>query len=195
MNKLRLIDKINIWRRKMRWNKQYQKGKWDYLNNDTEEVRYIQIIDFIKKHGIENPTILDLGCGEGILNEKLSTYNYNHILGVDYSKVSIKNANNKNIPKSKFIVADLHDYEPKGMFDIIIFNEAFYYIHESVRAKVLKVMLKHLKQDGILISSIYKEGTGCWEYFDIDELQKLDFVTVNSKKPDTYWKTGVYKKL
>ena len=33
MKKLSLKDRFHHWRRKMRWNRQYKKGKWDYLNN------------------------------------------------------------------------------------------------------------------------------------------------------------------
>ena len=86
-------------------------------------------------------------------------------------------------------------YTPPQEFDVIVFNEAFYYINDAVRAKVLKRILGKLKQGGILINSIYKEGVGCWEYFDNPELEQLDFTTVKTKKEGTYWKVGVYRKL
>ena len=44
MKKLSLKDRFHHWRRKMRWNRQYKKGKWDYLNNDREHLRYQQIL-------------------------------------------------------------------------------------------------------------------------------------------------------
>ena len=88
----------------------------------------------------------------------------------------------------------MHYYKPPQEFDVIVFNEAFYYINDNVRAKVLNRILGKLKHGGILINSIYKEGVGCWEYFDIPELEQLDFSKVTSKKESTYWKVGVYKK-
>ena len=47
MAKLSIIDKFHHWRRKRRWNKQYKKGKWDYLNNEREAVRYNKIVEYV----------------------------------------------------------------------------------------------------------------------------------------------------
>ena len=92
-----------------------------------------------------------------------------------------------------FQVADLHYYTPPQEFDVIVFNEAFYYINDNVRAKVLNRILGKLKQGGILINSIYKEGVGCWEYFDIPELEQLDFSKVTLKK-NHLLESRVYRK-
>lgn len=192
---LSLIDKFHIWRRKMRWDRQYKKGKWDYLKNEIEAYRYHKIIEFIKAYGSTNPSILDLGSGEGVLNEHFIDFDYSHFEGVDYSKVSIDKANKKNLKNSTFTVADLHHYEPNRMYDVIIFNEAFYYIQDSERARVLNTILNHLNIGGTLIASIYKEGTGCWEYFDIDQLEQLNIEKVDPPKEGTYWKVGAFKKL
>lgn len=195
MSKLSLIDQFHIWRRKNRWNRQYKKGRWEYLKNDVEAPRYAKIVEAIKHHSKANPSILDLGAGEGVLRLRLDEEAIGYFLGVDFSKVSIKSATKCNFNNADFQVADLHYYTPPQEFDIIVFNEAFYYINDAVRAKVLKRILGKLKQGGILINSIYKEGVGCWEYFDNPELEQLDFTTVKTKKEGTYWKVGVYRKL
>ena len=70
----------------------------------------------------------------------------------------------------------------------------FYYINHSVRTKVINRILAKLKKDGILITSIFKEGPGCWKYFEIPELEQLEFSKVDSEKGTAYWKLGVYKK-
>jgi trans-aconitate methyltransferase len=192
---MNILDKFHNWRRKMRWNKQYRGGRWESLKRDIEHARYTKIIDLIKTHGASNPSILDLGSGEGVLNEKLNGFNFSYFLGIDFSSVSIKKANAKKFPNSEFEVADLHFFKPKKTFDIIIFNEAFYYIHNAKKEDVLKTMINHLNPGGILITSIYREGPGCWEYFDRATLKQLDFVTVKTKEEKTYWKIGAYKKL
>ncbi|RKE92357.1 class I SAM-dependent methyltransferase [Ichthyenterobacterium magnum] len=192
---MNIIDKFHNWRRKLRWNKQYKSGRWDNLKSHTEAVRYKQIISFIKTYGKANPSIMDLGAGEGVLNEKIIDLEYSYFLGMDFSSVSIKKANKKKFQNSEFIVADLHTFKPIKQFDIIVFNEAFYYIHNTEKENVLKTMINSLNPDGILITSIYREGTGCWEYFERDTLKQLDFVTVKTNDEKTYWKIGVYKKL
>ena len=195
MNKLSLLDQFHIWRRKIRWNRQYKKGLWEYLKNNVEAPRYAKILESIKQDATAQPSVLDLGCGEGVLRLRLENETIGYFLGVDFSKVSIKTATKYNFKNSDFQVADLHYYKPPQEFDVIVFNEAFYYINDNVRAKVLNRILGKLKHGGILINSIYKEGVGCWEYFDIPELEQLDFSKVTSKKESTYWKVGVYKKM
>ena len=195
MNKLSLLDQFHIWRRKIRWNRQYKKGRWEYLKNNVEAPRYAKILESIKQDATAQPSVLDLGCGEGVLRLRLENETIGYFLGVDFSKVSIKTATKYNFKNSDFQVSDLHYYKPPQEFDVIVFNEAFYYINDNVRAKVLNRILGKLKHGGILINSIYKEGVGCWEYFDIPELEQLDFSKVTSKKESTYWKVGVYKKM
>lgn len=194
MNKLSFMDQFHIWRRKIRWNRQYKKGRWDYLKNDIEAPRYAKIIESIKQHSIKEPSVLDLGSGEGVLRMRLENEGIGYFLGVDFSKVSIETATHHHFKNADFKVADLHYYKPPQEFDVIVFNEAFYYINDIVRAKVLNRILGTLKKDGILITSIFKEGSGCWKYFDIPELKQLEFSKVASKKGTAYWKLGVYKK-
>lgn len=195
MKKLSFLEQFHIWRRKIRWNRQYKKGRWEYLKNDIEAPRYAKILEAIKQYSTTKPSILDLGAGEGVLRLRLDKEDIGYFFGVDFSKVSIKTATNYNFKNANFQIADLHYYTPPQEFDVIVFNEAFYYINDAVRTKVLNRILGKLKEGGILINSIYKEGIGCWNYFDIPELELLDFTTVKTKKKGTYWKIGVYSKL
>lgn len=189
---MNILDKFHNWRRKLRWNKQYRKGRWDNLRNPIEADRYKTIINFITTHATKNPSILDLGAGEGVLNEYLDADLFSYFLGMDFSDVSIQKAKTKKFPKAEFVTADIHNYTPNQKFDVIIFNEAFYYVHNSEKQNVLDRMLDHLNDNGILIVSIYREGVGCWEYFE--KLQQLDFTVVKTDEEKTYWKIGAYKK-
>jgi len=55
--------------------------------------------------------------------------------------------------------------------------------------------LKYLNDDGIIITSIYREGIGCWEYFKENaQLKEEAFTTVTTHKEKTYLKIGVYSK-
>jgi trans-aconitate methyltransferase len=193
---MNILDKFHHWRRKRRWNKQYQKGQWENLKSENESKRYFQIIEYLERYASKNPSIMDIGCGDGVLNERMSRFEYSYFLGLDFSKVSIDQANKKNFPKAEFITADAVTYQPTRNFDAIIFNEAFYYIHETEKDNVLNRMLDHLNDKGIIISSIYREGTGCWEYFkENPKLKELEFTTVLTDEELQYWKIGVYKKI
>ena len=193
---MNILDKFHHWRRKMRWDKQYKSGRWDSLQSEKEAKRYQQIVDYISKYAISNPSILDIGCGDGVLNLRMEGIEFDYFLGLDFSKVSIEMANKKNLPKSEFIAADAITYKPKRNFDVIVFNEAFYYIHDTEKDNVLNRMLSHLNKDGIMITSIYREGIGCWEYFkDNPKLKELGFTTVTTDEDLRYWKVGVYSEM
>ena len=195
MKKLTILDNLKNWKRKLRWDRQYKSGKWDYLFDNEEEPRYFGIINAINKY-TSKPKLLDLGSGEGVLMYKLqkNDIKLRHYCGVDFSKVSIKKAKKFNFKNSNFIVADLHYYTPDQNYDVIIFNEAFYYINQKLKSDVLERVLSKLKDDGILIVSIFKEGEGCWEFFNHEKLEQLEFTKIESSKENRYWKLGVYRK-
>ncbi|MBT0608495.1 class I SAM-dependent methyltransferase [Aequorivita echinoideorum] len=191
---MNILDKFHNWRRKRRWNKQYKTGRWDSLKSEIESKRYYQIIDFMKKYAVENPRILDLGCGDGVLNKRMDKFNFENFVGVDYSDVSIKKAKAENFPKSEFLVSDIVKYQPEQIFDVVVFNEVFYYIHENEKRNVLNRICKNLSDKAIIIVSIYREGLGVWEYFkENPKLKEIDFKRVTTEIEKTYWKIAVYK--
>ena len=193
---MNLLDKFHHWRRKRRWNKQYKSGRWDSLKSELEAKRYYQILDYLKEFAPASPSILDIGCGDGVLNRRMEGFSFDYFLGVDFSSVSIEKAKNQNFPKAEFLAEDAIKFQPKQSFDAIIFNEVFYYIPESEKSKVLNLMLDHLTPNGVMISSIFREGTGCWEYFkENPKLKELAFTTVQTNKETTYWKIGAYAKV
>lgn len=195
MKKLTFLESLKNWKRKLRWDRQYKSGKWNYLFENEEEPRYNGIINAITKY-TENPKLLDLGAGEGVLRFKLKEQksSLKYYCGVDFSKVSIKKAKKFNFDNSKFVVADLHYYTPEENYDAIIFNEAFYYINHKLKSDVLERVLSKLNTNGILIVSIFKEGEGCWEFFNHVDLKPLEFKKIESSKENRYWKLGVYRK-
>jgi len=192
---MNILDKFHHWRRKRRWDRQYRAGHWENLKSEEESKRYYQIIDYLKRYGSTNPSILDIGCGNGVLNERMYGFEFSYFLGVDFSKISIDQAKKKKFPNSEFKAEDVITFKPSRKFDVIVFNEAFYYIHESEKNNVLDRMLSHLNNQGIIITSIYREGAGCWEYFKANpKLKELEFTSVTTNKELQYWKVGVYKK-
>lgn len=193
---MNILDKFHHWRRRRRWNKQYRSGRWTSLKNDIEAKRYQAIIGCMKDFAPTNPSILDIGCGDGVLTERLiGMYDFSYFLGVDFSSESIKQATAKGLSNSEFVHDDVIKFTPDRNFDVIVFNESFYYIPETEKARVLDVLVSSLTPKGVLISSIFREGHGCWEYFrEHHQLKEKAFTTVQTEKPETYWKIGAYTK-
>ena len=146
-----LLSKLKWLKKKIRWNYKYQKGSWDFMGN--EEKRYNTIVNFIKEIPIDKPSILDLGCGYGALNSYLQPQFYSSFLGIDLSSIAIQRAKNANYTNSEFISADIHQFQAKQKFDIIIFNEVLYYLDNQL--EIVEKYANYFNETGYFIFSFY----------------------------------------
>ncbi len=135
------------------WDSQYLSGDWAYLAGAGEAARYSVIVEYLRslKPG---GSILDVGCGEGILRERLRPYDYSRYVGIDISKVALAKASHMADERTVFVRADATMYTPTEAFDAIVFNETLYYLSEP--AEVFRRYRRFLKPDGILVTSLYR---------------------------------------
>lgn len=133
------------------WESQYSGDQWKYMRQLTELARYSVIVGYL--HFFKKGTILDVGCGEGILFRRYRPYGYSKYLGIDISQVAIDNLSNEQDEKTIFIRADVEKYTPIESFDVIVFNESIYYFNDPL--EVVGRYIQTLKEDGILIISTY----------------------------------------
>lgn len=157
------------------WESQYLNGYWNFLNQLDELAHYSIILGYIRffKYG---GSILDIGCGEGILQEKLTLYDYSKYVGIDISEAAINQASRKRNDKTFFINADAANYAPIESFDVIVFNEILYYFEDPL--KVVERYESSLKENGIFIVSLYmtERSLAIWRrlkdaYLSVDEVQ------------------------
>lgn len=109
---------------------------WDRTasNYDREEKKdektYVQIIEKTRNYINPSDTVLDFGCGTGLVSNEISE-NVRKIYAIDISSKMIDIAKNKagmrNIQNIEYIHTTIFDekFEP-GSFDIIL---AFYILH------------------------------------------------------------------
>ena len=148
-------------RKRKRFDKQYQKGDWVNLKNVDELAHYSMIIGYFQyfKYG---GSILDIGCGEGILLERLGINSYSYYIGIDFSSDAIEQACKKSLYKAEFINADVNSYSTDKHFDTIIFNESLYYLKNPLDN--LKRYEDYLEKDGIFIISMFdKRKNSLWD--------------------------------
>ena len=146
-----LFNRLKWFKKKLRWNYKYKKGKWDFMAN--EDLRYNTIVKYIKNTNLSKPSILDLGCGYGALNDFLKPDDYGSCLGVDISSVAVVRANSRNFVNSEFIAKDIHQFFPHQKFDVIIFNEVLYYLDNQL--DVVERFATYLNPNGYFIFSFY----------------------------------------
>jgi 2-polyprenyl-3-methyl-5-hydroxy-6-metoxy-1,4-benzoquinol methylase len=139
----------------------YKQGHWKPLR-DIHELGHYSIIAgyflFLKKGG----SILDIGCGEGILQERISNSNYSFYKGIDIAEEAIRIAKAKENSNTGFECINLKEFSTEERFDAVIFNEALYYVGKQ--AEVVKKYSSFLKNDGIFIFSNFLSQNNkiCW---------------------------------
>ena len=167
------------------WDSQYSLKYWDSLKQIEQISRYSVIAgycNYLKECG----TILDLGCGEGILQDRLCYNNYSYYVGVDYSAEAISKTLNREDEKTRFVQADISDYSPGQRFDLIIFNESLYYIKDPLR--IVKRYVSFLEEGGLLIVSmlVTEKNNRLWKMIE-QSYDIKDWVIVANKLTGNSW--------
>lgn len=173
------ISRKLFWiKKRFSWNYKYFIGKWDYIEN--ENPRYNKIVEHINSCNINNPKILDLGCGFGSLSKYLKTDDFSNLLGVDLSDTAIAKAKKKGYSNTNFIVSDIQKFETNEKFDIIILNEVIYYLDDYI-GTLSKLSNFFKNENGYFIISIYgvrediiKNIATKYELIKTDKVLKVD---------------------
>jgi 2-polyprenyl-3-methyl-5-hydroxy-6-metoxy-1,4-benzoquinol methylase len=134
-----------------RWERDYASGRWSYLAGLDELAHYSVIVGyyaFLKPGG----SVLDVGCGEGILQSRLAPHGYRRYLGIDFAANAINEVSTRRGPASDFQVADAATFTTDQTFDVIIFNESLYYFRDPL--SVVEQYRAFLASDGVFIVSM-----------------------------------------
>jgi 2-polyprenyl-3-methyl-5-hydroxy-6-metoxy-1,4-benzoquinol methylase len=187
-----LINRKVLRRDKDRWNYQYNLGRWEGLGDIHELARFSVIVGYAQ-HLKPNGKMLEIGAGEGYLQQRFDKTKYSLYYSTDVSDVAIANAKKYEDEKTKYLVADMNTYVPDQKFDVIIINEAIYY--GVTVDKVLTRFNPYLEDGGIFIVSINgDERNAEWhKMMENSSFSKIDGTTVNTTR-NTFYITVLKKK-
>jgi 2-polyprenyl-3-methyl-5-hydroxy-6-metoxy-1,4-benzoquinol methylase len=184
------------------WNKEYSKGDWKYLDAVAIERARASLIAVFYQTYSQNGggTILDVGCGEGVLSDYLTDKQKKDYTGVDISEVAVNVAKEKRkIPS--FYASPAHSYMPDHRFDTIVFNEMLYYVNHK---HIMKRFARFLNPDGIIIISIWYSDkvtnlmTKIFQdagalFNQIDDSRLSGSTTIKNQKLPVTFRVGVFK--
>jgi 2-polyprenyl-3-methyl-5-hydroxy-6-metoxy-1,4-benzoquinol methylase len=173
-------------------------GKWNYLDGLEEFARYSIIAGYYARLRPQG-SVLDLGCGAGLMQRTLVPYNYSRYLGIDISPDAIERAScalhaDAQCPNTMFQVGSMEqnldlNHPP---FDVIIINEALCYTEQPV--EVLSRLYKQvLAPEGIFIISLHHtlNSQRLWRLLARRGWQPTDVTKVSNKAGIT-WTVRVF---
>jgi SAM-dependent methyltransferase len=172
--------------------KQYASGEWDYLRNMDELPRFSIVAGyctFLKP----SARILELGCGDGALPDRIGRGRYRQFLGVDISAEAIRRAARNEDESTKFLCRDARCYAPEQEFDIIVFNEVLEYFEDP--AGTVRRYERLLAVDGFFVVSMFRgietaRTTHIWRR--LDTRYKAQAQSIIYTKRDHSWVIKVY---
>ena len=143
------------------WDQEFQAGQWDFLADISEVGRYAVVAGY-HQIAAAHETVLDVGCGAGLLQPWLRRAGYQAYLGIDLSAEAIGRAQAGADEATRFEAANAEAFVPPRAFDVIIFNEMLYYMVDPVG--VLRRYGEHLTPEGTFIVSLWdsRESVRTW---------------------------------
>jgi 2-polyprenyl-3-methyl-5-hydroxy-6-metoxy-1,4-benzoquinol methylase len=177
------------------WDRQYAGSTWTYLSGIEQLPRYA-VIEGWRRRLKPGGSVLDLGCGEGVLFEQIPSADRVRYTGVDVSRVAIDAAARKIRDNSleRFVCADIVTFEPPpgSAFDVIVFNEVLYYLEDPIA--VLHRYRAVLSPGGIVVVSVFHENLRTWKAINaLLARQRLQTAVVHDVSSGKRWHLGLYQ--
>ena len=106
-------------------------------------------LKWIEKNNDPNSSLIDYGCGSGILSIAADKFGYNKVVGVDNDHQALLNAErNKDLNSSDIVFFNSDDYDHNESYDITVAN-----ILLNTIISLREILISSLKENGILILS------------------------------------------
>ena len=132
------------------WNTQYSTGRWTFVGQLWELSRFSVLVGYLR-HFARGGAILDVGCGQGFLPQRLQPDDYKRYVGIDFSDAAIDKAIELRLPKATFSAVNAQVHVPAETFDAIVFTEVLYYLSDPLRT--VERYARALNKDGVLLVS------------------------------------------
>jgi 2-polyprenyl-3-methyl-5-hydroxy-6-metoxy-1,4-benzoquinol methylase len=136
------------------WEDNYRSSYWTYLRSLDEMGRYSILVGLIQRLA-PHAKILDVGCGEGLLQEYLQYCPYLKYVGIDLSEEAIQQArvSRKLDERTVFLQADAVGHPlPEKTFDVIVVNECLYYFKDPFA--IMEKCVQALRPGGFILVSM-----------------------------------------
>jgi 2-polyprenyl-3-methyl-5-hydroxy-6-metoxy-1,4-benzoquinol methylase len=170
------------------WDERFENVYCKVLENASEMGRHGVIAEIINRT-VSKGSILDAGCGTGILSELIDLQRFQY-LGIDISEVALSLANEKRKKQNvTFQLSSIENFDPQYHFDVIIFNEVLYYLDYK---NVMKQISGWASGRKLIITSIFDFAEGLelrkWLQSNADIISEI---IVENPKDNLKWHVNI----
>ena len=144
-------------------------GKFKILH-EIQPIRIKYILETLNKKNLNNTTVLDIGCGGGLVYEGLSKIGAT-VTGIDFIKENIKVAKmhaKKNNLEIDYFVKDFEKEKITSKYDVIIILEVLEHLN-NWEEFIKKIKLSLNKNGTLIISTINRNLVSKFLTLDIGE--------------------------
>ncbi len=99
--------------------------------------------------------ILDAACGTGGLLSYLGERKYTQLTGFDYSRHAIDFSQERNLDVGFGDLREVENFRPTERYDVIICNDALYFLTDEEIEKTLSVFRERLNENGLILVNIH----------------------------------------
>lgn len=130
--------------RRLAWNIEFRNGA------QFSGARSPVLLELLQTH-LRDKRVVELACGDGSLAEAVRDYGWASYLGFDISSVAIATATQRQIPGVRFALGDMENWNPSGPFDLLLIEEAIYYLVPEKQIELLERAFAAMGPAGLAI--------------------------------------------
>jgi 2-polyprenyl-3-methyl-5-hydroxy-6-metoxy-1,4-benzoquinol methylase len=150
---------------------------YKYINTISDRTRraiLLKHIEVVFSDGSKK-TVLDAGCGEGYISKDVASKYNTDIDAFDISENALATARKKNPHENiNYFQLDFNDYVPNKKYDLILCEEALYYLSDDERICAIEKFRDSIKAGGYLrLTSIIIGETRAEKFFTFDSVKEL----------------------
>ena len=118
------------------------------------------LVSLLKKYGVDDGLVLDMGCGTGAMTRYLDAHHYD-MTGIDISEEMLSIAREKSSPDILYLLQDMREFELYGTMRAVvsICDSMNYILEEDELCQVFSLVNNYLDPGGIFIfdlNTVYK---------------------------------------
>lgn len=143
-----ILRRLGSWGRKAAWNREFRNGA-HFVGPRSEAL--LKIV----KDSCQGKRIVELACGDGSLARAIQSFGWLSYDGHDISSEAILYARSHSALGMNFHIEDMVSWKPLYEFDLLIIEEAIYYLSSKSQVELLHRAFGRMPPTGLILVAIH----------------------------------------